>query len=82
MYKRQERGHAVIVVRVDDGERLVDVVARNEHRVHRAERLGALFRHVIESRQAREILEGVIHLHLLGDTIAADGSKMCIRDRH
>lgn len=56
---RAERGHAVVVVRVDDGERLVDVVARNEHRVHRAERLGALFRHVIESRHAREILEGV-----------------------
>ena len=49
--------------------------------MHRAERLGALFRHVIESRHAREILEGVIHLHLLGDTIAADGSKRFLHAR-
>ena len=49
--------------------------------MHRAERLGALFRHVIESRHAREILEGVIHLHFLGDTIAADGSKRFLHAR-
>ena len=78
---RAERGHAVVVIRIDDGKRLVDAVARHEHRVHRAERLGALLGNMIEGRNAGEILECVIHLHLLGDAVAADGSQRLLHAR-
>ena len=78
---RAKRRYAVIVIRIDDGERLIDVVARNQHRVYRAERLGAFFRNVIERRNAGEILECVIDLHLLGDAVAADGSEHILHAR-
>ena len=48
----RKRGHAIVIVRIDDGEGLVNHIPRDEHRMHRAERLGALLRDLVKGRNA------------------------------
>ena len=64
--------HAVVVVGIDDRERLLHAVAGAQHRVHRAVGLGAALGHLVPGRQGAVILEGVLHADLLGQLVAAD----------
>ena len=49
--------------------------------MHRAEGLGALGRDLIKGRNAREILENVVHLDFFGDAVAADAGKQLLHAR-
>ena len=57
--------HAVVVVGIDDAERLVDEFPGTQHRVGGTEGLGAPLRYPVERRHGGEILKGVAHLHRL-----------------
>ena len=63
-------GHAVVVVRVDDGEGLVDQLLGGQKRLNGAQRFGALGGNGAALGQIGQFLIGVLHVNLLGDQIA------------
>ena len=67
---RRESVLAVVVVGVDDGERLVNQVFRHQHGVNRAIGLRAPFRRNKAVRQGIIFLIGVFYLDLLGNLVA------------
>ena len=60
---------AVVVVRIDDRKGPVDQVPGAEHRLPGAERLGPPFRHSVGGGQIVQGLEGVLHLHQVGQPV-------------
>ena len=67
---RRESVLAVVVVCVDDGERLVNQVFRHQHGVNRTIGLRASFRRNKAVRQGIIFLIGVCHFDLLGNLVA------------
>ena len=60
---------AVVVVRVDDGKGPVDQLPGAEHRLPGAKGLGPAFRHGVGGGQVLQRLEGVLHLHQVGQPV-------------